>query len=68
MSDCGTGHFIEFDDPLQLKWRSGLPEGKGRYCIGRGLIAGRTTLPAHFIVTLDATCLKIDVARRSLED
>lgn len=22
MSDCGTGHFIEFDDPLQLKWRS----------------------------------------------
>lgn len=22
MSDCGTGHFIEFDDPLWLKWRS----------------------------------------------
>lgn len=23
MSDCGTGHFIEFDDPLRIKWRSG---------------------------------------------
>lgn len=57
MSDCGTGLFIEFDDPLQLKWRSGLPQGRRRYCIGSGVIAGRTTLPADFIVTPDGRAL-----------
>lgn len=53
MSDCGTVEliFIEFDDPLRLKWRSGSLRAKE---ILRGLEGNHMeiTVPADFIAGL----------------
>lgn len=50
MSDCGTGHFIEFDDPLRLKWRSG--SLRAREILHRKQGNRKITVPADFIVRL----------------
>lgn len=47
----GTGHFIEFDDPLQLKWRSNSLRAKGILHRQQGNHKA-ITVPAHFIVIL----------------
>lgn len=67
MSDCGTGHFIEFDDPLLLKWRSGLPQAKRKYCIGRRDNCGEDDATYLLIVTPDAVRFKPDVARSPVD-
>lgn len=54
MSDCGTGHFIEFDDPLQLKWRSGSLRAKEILHRQQGNHK-EITVPADFIVSLKYT-------------
>lgn len=51
MSDCGTGHFIEFDDPLQLKWRSSFLRAKEILHRQQGNHK-EITVPADFIVSL----------------
>ena len=54
MSDCGTGHFIEFDDPLQLKWRSGSLRAKEILLRQQGNHK-EITVPADSIVSLKYT-------------
>lgn len=51
MSDCGTGHFIEFDDPLRLKWRSSSLRAKEILHRQQGNHKA-ITVPADFIVSL----------------
>lgn len=51
MSDCGTGHFIEFDDPLRLKWRSGSLRAQEILHRMQGN-RKEITVPADFIVSL----------------
>lgn len=51
MSDCGTGHFIEFDDPLQLKWRSSSLRAK-EILHGQEGNQEEITVSADFIVIL----------------
>ena len=51
MSDCGTGHFIEFDDPLRLKWRSSSLRAKEILHRQQGNHK-EITVPADFIVRL----------------
>lgn len=51
MSDCGTGYFIEFDDPLQLKWRSSSLRAKEILHRQQGNHK-EITVPADFIVSL----------------
>lgn len=48
---CGTGHFIEFDDPLQLKWRSNSLRAKGILHRQQGNHKA-IRVPADFIVIL----------------
>lgn len=50
-SDCGSGRFIEFDDPLRLKWRSGSLRAEEILHRQRGN-HGEITLPADFILRL----------------
>ena len=54
MSDCGTGHFIEFDDPLQLKWRSSSLRAKEILLRQHGNHK-EITVPADSIVSLKYT-------------
>lgn len=51
MSNRGTGHFIEFDDPLQLKWRSSSLRAKEILHRQQGNHK-EITVPAAFIVSL----------------
>lgn len=51
MSDCGSGHFIEFDDPLRLKWRSSSLRAEGILHRQQGN-RKKITVPADFIVSL----------------
>lgn len=51
MSDCGTGHFIEFDDPLQLKWRPSSLRSKEILHRQQGNHR-EITVPADFIVSV----------------
>lgn len=51
MSGCGTGRFIEFDDPLPLKWRSS--SLRAREILHRHQVNHmEITVPADFIVSL----------------
>ena len=49
--ECGTGHFIEFDDPLRLKWRSNSLRAKGILHRQQGNHKA-ITVPADIIVIL----------------
>lgn len=51
MNDCGAGHFIEFDDPLRLKWRSSSLGAEGILHRQQGN-RKKITVPADFIVSL----------------
>lgn len=51
MSDCGTGHFIESDDPLRLKWRSGSLRAQEILHRKQGNLK-EITVPADFTVSL----------------
>lgn len=50
MSDRATGHFIEFGDPLRLKWRSG--SLRAREILHRKQGNRKMTVPADIIVSL----------------